>query len=103
YWPKLREETRAYVSSCAACQRNKPSNLGQAGLLRPLEIPAKPWDSVSMDFIVQLPQTPRGHDAILVVVDRLTKMGRFIPTTTKATAPETATLFFQHVFANHGL
>ena len=38
------------------------------------------WQSVSMDFITQLPETSRGHDAILVFVDRLTKMVHFAPT-----------------------
>ena len=56
-----------------------------------------------MDFIVQLPKTKTGHDAILVVVDRLSKRVHFIPTTTNATAPEVAKLFFNQVFRLHGL
>jgi hypothetical protein len=56
-----------------------------------------------MDFIVELPQSKEGHNAILVCVDRLTKMAHFCPTTTEVTAEGTAKLFLQHVFRNHGL
>jgi hypothetical protein len=33
---------------------------------------------ISMDFIVELPKTPSGHDSIWVIVDRLTKVAHFI-------------------------
>jgi hypothetical protein len=45
-----------------------------AGLLQPLSVPERKWQSVGMDFIVRLPMTEAGHDALLVVTDRLTKM-----------------------------
>ena len=45
-----------------------------------------PWDCSRLDFITQLPVTRRGIDAIMVVVDKLTKMVHLIPTTTTCTA-----------------
>ncbi|GJV06853.1 retrotransposon protein, putative, ty3-gypsy subclass [Tanacetum coccineum] len=45
----------------------------------PLEIPVWKWDEISMDFITGLPRTQRKHDAIWVVVDRLTKSAHFLP------------------------
>jgi len=56
-----------------------------------------------MDFIVQLPITKTGYDAILVVVDRMSKRAHFLPTTTNATAPDVAKLFFNQIFRLHGL
>jgi hypothetical protein len=50
-----------------------------------------------MDFMVSLPPS-RGFDAIMVVVDRFSKMAHFIPTKENATAQETGRLFFTHVF-----
>ena len=53
-----------------------------------------------MDFIEQLPDSD-GHTAILVVVDRLSKQGIFIPTVNKITAQQLANLFILHVFSKH--
>ena len=55
-----------------------------------------------MDFIQTLP-TSDGFNSILVVCDRLTKQGIFIPTTDKCDAPELARLFLLHVFSKHGV
>jgi hypothetical protein len=56
-----------------------------------------------MDFIGPLPKTPRGHDSILVIVDKLTKLVHFAPCRTTDTAPDIARLFFDHVFRHHGM
>ena len=78
---------------CQQCQVNKAERHKVGGLLQPLEIPEGKWESISMDFIVGLPNTQRGHDAIWVVVDRLTKMAKFIPTKTTVSTPKLAWLF----------
>ena len=54
------------------------------------------------DLIEQLPISD-GFTAILVIVDRLTKMSLFIPTTNAITAEELARLFVEHVFSKHGV
>ena len=82
YWPQMHKSVEHYVVHCQQCQVNKAERLKVGGLLQPLEIPEGNWESISMDFIVGLPNTQRGHDAIWVVVDRLTKMAKFIPTKT---------------------
>lgn len=57
-----------------------------------------------MDFIVQLPKTKEGFDAIMTVVERLTKRAYFLPTRTDATAADIAQLFFDRIVcAGHGL
>ncbi len=103
YWPKMFKDIRRYVLSCDDCQRNKPSNQTPIGLLQPLEVPMHKWEQVTMDFIVQLPPTTNGHDAIIVFVDRLTKRAHFYPTHTSISAPEVAKAFFETIFKNHGL
>jgi len=103
YWPKMGNDIRKYVQTCDTCQRNKPSNQQPAGLLHPLKTPDNKWEEIAMDFIVQLPLTRQGNDAIVVFTDRLTKRAIFHPTHTSATAPMIAKIFFATVFKNHGL
>ena len=68
-----------------------------------LPIPKLPWESVSMDFITQLPASEDAFDAVMVVVDRLAKMAYFMPTTTTLSAMVAADLFFSYVFRYHEL
>jgi hypothetical protein len=70
--------------------------------LQQLPIPEQPWESVSMDFMVNLPSS-RGFDAMMVMVDRFCKMAHFITTKESATAQKMGRLFFTHVFKHHGL
>ena len=96
YWPRMRDFVKT------TCQRNKTSHHKSFGLLQSLPIPESPWSSISMDFIVQLPES-KGYTVILVVVDRLTKMAHFITTTDDVNASDTLNLFLSRVFAYHGL
>ncbi|KAJ8456455.1 hypothetical protein ONZ45_g18712 [Pleurotus djamor] len=77
-WPKIREFITHYCKSCVTCMRVKPQRHKPYGLLRQLPVPIRPWDSISMDFIEKLPKSS-GYDAILVIVDRLSKQAIFTP------------------------
>ena len=68
----------------------------------PNSIPEKPWTHILADFITKLPLV-QGYDSILVVVDRLTKMVHFMPTTEKTLAEGLAKLFRDNVWKLHGL
>ena len=70
--------------------------------MQPLEIPVNPFDHISLDFVTGLPLS-RGKDAILVVVDKLTKYAHFIATMTEVTAEESAVLLFKHVIKFFGM
>lgn len=50
-----------------------------------------------MDIVTGLPIS-EGFDAILVVMDRLTKMRHLIPCIETATAPDVARLHLNHVW-----
>ena len=56
-----------------------------------------------MDLITQLPRSRSGNDAIVVFVDKLTKMVHYVATTTTVSAPKLATLFMREVVRLHGV
>ena len=103
YWSGMDAMIQQYVTSCDSCQRNKPSHQSTMGLLRPLPIPTRPWQQVSMDLITALPRSRSGNDAIVVFVDKLTKMVHYVATTTNVTAPQLATIFMREVVRLHGV
>ena len=98
----MREFVTDYVKTCNVCLRNKPRHHRPYGLLNQLPILLRPWDSISMDFIEQLPES-NGHTDILVIVDQLTKQAIFIPTSRTLDSSGLASLFISHVFAKHGV
>jgi len=55
-----------------------------------------------MDFITDLPKS-EGDDAILIVIDRLTKMAHFLPCTKEIDARQFSELFMREIFPLHGL
>ncbi|GBG79211.1 hypothetical protein CBR_g29262 [Chara braunii] len=102
-WPKRKDFVKDYVAECPTYQEVNSANHLPYGLLQPLPIPEGRWPSISMDFIGPLrPPTPRGHDAILVVVDCFTKRARFVPWRYAISAREVADIVFDRVVRDHG-
>ncbi|MBW0577936.1 hypothetical protein O181_117651 [Austropuccinia psidii MF-1] len=102
YWAGMNQFIKEHVSSCQQCPRNKNIHHKKFGLLKPLSILSGPWNSLSMDFITQLPFS-NNFDSILVVVDRFSKMAIFISTYGTITTLHLAQIFISHVFSKHGL
>lgn len=98
----MSRDVKEFVTTCDICQKAKPRRHGPVGLLNPIPIPSKPFEVISMDFIPELPMS-QGFDNILVIVDKLTKYGIFIPTKTSIGEVETAKLIFKHIFCQFGL
>lgn len=64
YWIGMRRDVAKFVSECEVCQRNKYSTMLPGGLLQPLELPARIWEEITMDFIDGLPRS-EGFTVIL--------------------------------------
>ncbi|XP_077374235.1 uncharacterized protein LOC144016793 isoform X1 [Festucalex cinctus] len=97
----METSVQEYVKACPVCARNKSSNQPRMGLLQPLPIPSRPWAEISMDFVTGLP-TSHGKTTILTVVDRFSKMVRFIPLPKLPSAKRTAEIMIDQVFRIHG-
>lgn len=103
YWRNLRKDINMYLKTCQRCQQAKAVTQAPLGLLKPLEPPKQPWQSISMDFITPLPATQNGNIGIFVTVDRLTKQIRLAAIPKDYSAPVVAEIFFENVYRNHGL
>jgi hypothetical protein len=97
----MRKFVNHYVNGCDSCLRVKTSNQQPFGALEPLPIPAGPWTDISYDMITDLPKS-NGHDCILMVVERLTKMAHFIPCSKSTGAKVLTDLMLQNVWKLHG-
>ena len=93
-------DVKAIISQCATCQKAKSSF--HQGLYTPLPVPEFPWEDVSMDFVIGLPRTARNKDAIMVVVDRFSKMARFTPFHKIDDDVNVAELYFRDIIRLHG-
>ena len=56
-----------------------------------------------MDFVTHLPQTSRGHDAVWVIVDQLTKLTHFLVVRMTFTLEEFCRLYIREIVRLHGV
>jgi transposase InsO family protein len=102
WWPTMQKDVKRYVQGCQSCQQNKVIHMKKAAPLHPLPITHGPWDEISIDIIGPLPES-EGHDAILVIVDRFSKMVRLFPTKTTLSSGELAKLYRDEIWKLHGI
>jgi len=102
YWPKIREDNKRFIKNCDTCQRTKVVEDAPYGLLQSNEAPDRPWKSIAMEFITDLPKS-EGYDTILVVIIRLTKMSHFIPCSKDLDTRQFTNLFMKEMVRLHGL
>ncbi|XLU29618.1 hypothetical protein S245_065684, partial [Arachis hypogaea] len=103
WWPGMKNDVALHVSKCLTCQKVKIEHQKPAGTLQPLEIPQWKWESIAMDFVLGLPRTRTGCDAIWVVIDRLTKSAHFLPIRISCTMEELARLYIKEIVRLHGV
>ena len=78
WWKSCYKDVLSYVRQCHTCQASKHSTQQPAGKLQPLPIDNRPWETITMDFIEELPETKNKHKGILTVVDKFSKLCHFI-------------------------
>ena len=96
------KDVKEFVFSCDVCSRSNIPRHRPYGLLQALHVPHRPWSSVSIDFITDLPLS-NAYNNIFVVVDRLTKMAHFVPCKKTSSSEDTTRLFLDNVYCYHGL
>jgi len=102
YWSGLKHDVAKHIGRCHTCQLAKQQKQN-TDLYTPLPVPSRPWQDVSMDFVLGLPKTLRKHDLILVVLDHFFKMAHFLPCSRISDASRVAKIFFDGGIKLHGL
>jgi hypothetical protein len=91
-----------FIKMCDVCQKIKPDTWGPKGKLLPHSIPLLPYDVVTLDLITGLPKL-EGFDAILVIVDKLTKYIHYLPTSSDLDQRGFARLFMDEIVYGKGI
>jgi hypothetical protein len=100
-WKNMKSFVRSFVQQCQICLQAKPDRAAYPGKLQPLPVPPSAWHTISMDFVEGLPRSG-SWDCILVVVDKFSKFGHFVPLSHPYTAHSVAQLFLSHIYRLHG-
>jgi transposase InsO family protein len=105
HWESMDSDVAEYVRSCDICQKTKVKRHMPYGEMHALPRPSRPWQEIALDFMSGIPLSMRdgvAYDAILVVVDRFSKMALYYPVKKSITAVETANLLIDTVFTRYG-
>jgi len=96
WWPQMSRYISQYVSTYDLCLQTKSWQHFPVGKLQPLSVPDAQWDTLSVDFVVKLLESS-GHDAVMTIVDSVSKRVHFVPTHITVTAEGAARLFLHHI------
>ena len=91
-----------YVSTCDLYLQTKPWRHSPVSEHQLLSVPDAWWDTLSVDFVVELLESSR-HDAVMTVMDAVSKRVHFIPMHMTVTAEGAARLFLHYIWKLHGL
>ena len=100
WWPGITEFVKEYIKGCATCQMTKIRPPVKVPL-KPTEVPNGVWETITMDFITDLPVS-QGYDSILTVVDRHSKATILTPCHKTITAEQTSQLLIDNVWKRTG-
>jgi hypothetical protein len=101
FWVGMKCDVVHFVAKCLECQQVKADNHHLAGLVQLHDVPISKWDVFSMDFVVGFPLTSHRHNAIFLIVDKLTKSAHFIPVGDTYDVTHVACVFLSEVIHLH--
>jgi hypothetical protein len=101
FWVGMKRDVVHFVTKFLECQQVKADHHHLAGLLQPHDVPISKWEVISMDFVVGFPLTSHRHNAILVIVDKLTKSAHFILVRDTYDVTDVAHVFVSEVIRLH--
>ena len=103
WWNGMKKGIASFVFRCLTCHQVKAEHQKPAGKIQLLPIHVRKWEKITMDFVTGLPRTQRQHDAIWVIVDRLTKSAHFLPINVEDSLEKLVQLYVDEIVRLHGV
>ena len=103
YWSGMKRHVGDFVRRCLTCQQVEVEHQKLAGPLQPLKEAEWKWEHVTMDLLTHLPQTQQKHDAVWVIVNRLTKSAHFLAVRITFTLERFCQLYIREIVRLHGV
>ena len=98
FWPVCAKQMKTYVQTCNVCQRIKVSRHKFYEELSSLFVPEVLWKEIFMNFIIDLSSSKREnvvYNAILLIVNKCTKMIKYLSMIIKIDVTKLTKLFFE--------
>ncbi len=105
YWSQTKQSIKRYIRNCHICKRFKAIRDKYFDLLNLLSISNRSWMNIIINFVIELSEN-KEFNAILMMINRLTKMYHYISCTTteeSTNAEKTIWLLINHVWKLHEL
>ena len=103
WWNGMKKEIASFISKSLTYQQVKAENQRPVWKIQLLPILIWKWEKITMDFVKSLARTQRNHDAIWVIVDRLTKSAHFLPVNVEDSLEKLAQLYVDEIVRLHGV
>ena len=100
YWPHMAADVATTVRNCRSCAKNRLRLMKRTGLMK-LFPALRPLESVAIDILGPLPKGSNGHQYLLVIVDRFTKLTQVVPLR-RVTAYDVAVAFVNEWVFKYG-
>ncbi|KAI0995604.1 Transposon Tf2-6 polyprotein [Podosphaera aphanis] len=101
YWPRMSHMVRQFVRNCDVCGRTHVWRDKKRGFLKPLPVPERFHQELSIDFMIDLPAKKDQPQYLMVITDRLSKEITLEVMTT-VTAEACAKKFLHCFYRFHG-
>ncbi|MBW0519605.1 hypothetical protein O181_059320 [Austropuccinia psidii MF-1] len=94
WWPGWEQEFSEYSNTCERFQKANRKHGNKYGLLKHIEEPKHPWETINMDWVTgTVPGGKENFNACLIIVDSFSKSMRCLPCHKEDTDMDTSLLF----------
>ena len=100
YWPNMTSDIRRWIKACSGCSKRKMTRPLSSGLVD-INQASRPWQTVGIDIVGELPLTKKCNKWILTMVDHFSKWPIAVPIPDRESST-IASSIFENLITVHG-